>query len=419
MTLAEIRTMKQSCRAKIEDFLGRTASRDLSTEENQMFNDLKVEGERLASLESRYAVLESFDKTLAATAPAFTAPAPAVVTPKTTYVGKGRLARAMASATQAERAEVEAFAHYIGGDKKALADLTPSGDGGVFLPSLVANVIARDYQALTPVRDVATVWATDNGNPTTFPVISDSEDAVILSAAADTGADDEVTGDHPPTDITGPTLGAFKFSSKPVFVPRELLTDSGLSILDETLSALLARIARTQNTKFTSGTGTNEPTGFMTTATAFSAGATTTVLDLDIALDLAYSVPVLYRAGASYMMSDTTAKWLRKLKTGLSGDKRQLWADADATKGTPATLHGYPVVINNAMSSVTTTGTFAGVSPVAFGDFRRFVIRDAERGVPYVYRYSVPAKDGSAVLALQRSDSKLTVPVAISKVTVS
>ena len=61
MTLAEIRTMRQTCRAKLEDLIGRTSSREMSTEENQMFTDLKSEGERLGSLESRYAVLESFD----------------------------------------------------------------------------------------------------------------------------------------------------------------------------------------------------------------------------------------------------------------------------------------------------------------------------------------------------------------------
>jgi len=62
MTLAEIRTMRQTCRAKLEDLIGRTSSREMSTEENQLFADLKAEGERLGSLESRYAVLESFDK---------------------------------------------------------------------------------------------------------------------------------------------------------------------------------------------------------------------------------------------------------------------------------------------------------------------------------------------------------------------
>lgn len=62
MTLQEIRTLRQTCRAKLEDLIGRTSSREMSTEENQMFTDLKSEGERLGSLESRYAVLESFDK---------------------------------------------------------------------------------------------------------------------------------------------------------------------------------------------------------------------------------------------------------------------------------------------------------------------------------------------------------------------
>jgi len=62
MTLAEIKNLRTVCRAKMEDLLGRTSSREMSTEENQMFADLKAEGERLASLESRYAVLESFDK---------------------------------------------------------------------------------------------------------------------------------------------------------------------------------------------------------------------------------------------------------------------------------------------------------------------------------------------------------------------
>lgn len=66
MTLAEVRTMRQTCRAKLEDLIRRTSSREMSTEENQMFNDLKAEGERLASVESRYAVLESFDKGTAA-----------------------------------------------------------------------------------------------------------------------------------------------------------------------------------------------------------------------------------------------------------------------------------------------------------------------------------------------------------------
>ena len=184
---------------------------------------------------------------------------------------------------------------------------------------------------------------------------------------------------------------------------------------------MLARIIRTQNLKYTKGAGTTEPTGFLHDATAYAAGAV--ALDLDIALDLAYSVPALYRPNGIYMASDLTIKYLRKLKTGLSGDKRSLWKDVfeegNATLGTPAKLHGYPILVNNDMDSVATDGTFAGVNPLVFGDFKRFVIRDAERGTPFVYNYQVPAKDGSAVIAFQRSDSKLIVPTAISKLSVA
>lgn len=317
--------------------------------------------------------------------------------------------------------QVNAFARYLGGDVTALADLTPSGDGGVFIPTLVAGVVARNIAAFTPVHDNCTVWPTLTGEPTKFPVVSDSEDAEILLPAAATGADATVSGDTPPTEITGPEMGAWKFSSKPVFVPRETITDSTLAVLDQVLYALLARIARTQNLKYTKGTGTGEPTGFLHDATAYAAGAV--ALDLDVALDLAYSVPPLYRPNGIYMASDTTIKFLRKLKTGLSGDKRALWKDAfeegNATLGTPAKLHGYPIIVNNDMDSVSSDGTFASVSPLVFGDFKRFVVRDAEQGSPYIYRYVVPAKDGGAVIAFQRSDSKLIVPAAISKLVVS
>lgn len=62
MNLQEIRALKMTARAKVEDLLSRTASREMSGEEKQMLADLQSEGERLTGLEGRYAVLESFDK---------------------------------------------------------------------------------------------------------------------------------------------------------------------------------------------------------------------------------------------------------------------------------------------------------------------------------------------------------------------
>lgn len=395
--------------------------RDLSENEKSAFDRHMAEVSRLDSLikpmeerstiRNAFPTPESFLTTGATQQPSGAVPLGKQIT----------LMEALKSAPPQEVEKVKAFARYIGGDISALADLTPAGDGGVFIPTTVAGVVQRNYAAFTPVHDYCRVWPTQDGAPERFPVVSDEEDAEILLPAAATGADATVSGDTPPTDVTGPLMGAHKFSSKPVFVPRETITDSTLNVLDEILGALFARILRTQNAKYTKGTGTGEPEGFSKNATPYAAGAV--ALDLDVALDLAYSVPALYRPNGIYMASDTTIKYLRKLKTGLAGDKRALWKDAfeegNATLGTPAKLHGYPIIVNNDMDSVAADGTFAGVSPLAFGDFKRFVVRDAEFGTPYVYRYPVPAKDGGAVIAFQRSDSKLLVPTAISKLVVA
>lgn len=323
----------------------------------------------------------------------------------------------LARANAQEREQITNLIGYLSGQITAGADLKPSGDGGVLIPSFVLPGLERNYMAFAPVVSVARIWGTETGADTTFPVLSDSEDAEQVDAAALTGADHVVTGDTPPTDLTGPKMSAYKLSSKPVFVPRETFTDSPINIIDEVVGALLARIIRLENTRYTKGTGVGQAEGFLTNCAHHAAGAV--ALDLDIALDLAYAVPALYRPNGVYMMSDTTAKYLRKLKTGLAGDKRQLWADADATKGTPASLHGYPVVINNDMDDVAADGTFAAKSPLAFGDYSKFVVRKAEQGQPYAYRYGVPARDGSAVILFRRSDSKLLVPEAICKLTVA
>lgn len=325
-------------------------------------------------------------------------------------------------ATPAQREQINSIGSYlIGRGFEASADLTPSGDGGVVIPSFVVPALERNYAQFAPVVGVARIWATETGADVTFPVLSDSESAEQVASAASTGADATVSGDTPPTALTGPTLKAYKVSSKPVFVPRETFTDSPVDIVSEIIGALLARIIRFENLKYTKGNGTTEAEGFLTNCATFATGAV--ALDLDIALDLAYDVPALYRPSGVYMASDTTIKYLRSLKTGLSGDKRALWKEAfeegNATLGTPARLHGYPIIVNNDMDSVASDGTFAGVSPLAFGDFSRFLVRKAENNQPFAYRYPVPAKDGSAAILFRRSDSKLLVPEAISKIVVS
>jgi HK97 family phage major capsid protein len=331
------------------------------------------------------------------------------------------LRSAFKNASAEEQEEIKELASYLKGRSiQAAANLTPGSDGGLLIPSFVQSVLERNYAAFSPVVNVCRLFGTDTGADTVFPVLSDSESAVQLDAAAATGADATVSGDTPPTELTGPTLKAYKISSKPVYIPRETQTDTDIDIVSEVIGALLARIIRFENLRYTRGTGVAQAQGFLSACSIFEHSSGT--LDLDVAMDLAYSVPALYRPNGSFMASDATIKYLRKLKTGISGDKRQLWAfqDANAVDGTPALLHSYPIYVNNDMSDVASDGSFGGSysSVLAFGDFRKFVVRQAENNSPYLYRYPVPAKDGSAVILFRRSDSKLLVPEAIAKLTV-
>jgi HK97 family phage major capsid protein len=326
-------------------------------------------------------------------------------------------------ASPEEMDQIKDLAAYLRGrNPQALANLTPGSDGGLLIPTYVQAAIERNYSQFSPVANIARLFQTDTGAPTVFPVLSDSESAVQIDPAAVTGADNSVSGDTPPTELTGPTLHAYKISSKPVFVPRETITDSDVDLVNEVFGALMARIIRYENLRYTRGNGVNQAEGFLANCSIHEQSSGT--LDLDIALDLAYSVPALYRPNGSYMASDATIKYLRKLKTGIAGDKRSLWKDAfeegNATLGTPARLHGYPIYVNNDLSDVNSDGTFGGSysSPLVFGDFKKFVVRQAENNGPFTYLYPVPARDGRAVIVFRRSDSKLLVPEAIAKLSV-
>jgi HK97 family phage major capsid protein len=91
---------------------------------------------------------------------------------------------------------------------------------------------------------------------------------------------------------------------------------------------------------------------------------------MDEIIELVHSVDVSYRSAAyncGFMLSDTVAKYLRKLK---DSDGRYLWQDSPIF-GQPATLLGWPVTINNAMSaSIATTE-----KTVLFGALAKFRIR--------------------------------------------
>jgi HK97 family phage major capsid protein len=94
-----------------------------------------------------------------------------------------------------------------------------------------------------------------------------------------------------------------------------------------------------------------------------------TAITADELMDLYHALPYMYRQNAVWMMNDTTAAQLRKLREdGASGN--YLWQPG-LLAGQPDTLLGRPVYTNNSMDTPA-----AGKKVVLFGDLSYYWISD-------------------------------------------
>ena len=136
----------------------------------------------------------------------------------------------------------------------------------------------------------------------------------------------------------------------------------------------------------------------------------------DSLIDLAHSVPAQYRSGGAYMMSDTIAKTVRKLK---GGDGQYLWKNpenySDIRDGMPSTIYGFPVYINNTME----TAPAAGETFAIFGNFGYYEIYDRDGG-PQVFidPYGLSTALTTRVVVSHRTYGKCTNLDAFARLTI-
>ena len=85
----------------------------------------------------------------------------------------------------------------------------------------------------------------------------------------------------------------------------------------------------------------------------------------------------------------------------LDGDNRPLWLPS-IREGLPATLHGYPLVVNGHMDAVA-----AGKIPVLFGNFSYYGIRTVSNVELFRFQDSrTMQKNSVEILAFSRRDGR-------------
>lgn len=240
--------------------------------------------------------------------------------------------------------------------------------GGYLVPEGFRRQIVETMKDYGAVQEVAQVITTSTGAPLPWPTNNDTGNVGALLAENTQVAEQDLT-------LGTATLDAYKYTSKLVRVSLEFLQDVDWIDSEAFLARKFAeRIGRITNQHFTTGTGTAQPDGIVTSAVSGVTAAGVAAITGDELIDLVHSVDPAYRRSprARFMLSDTALKILRKLK---DGNNMYLW-QPNVQAGVAASLFGYPYVINQDMAVPAT-----GVKSVLFGDFfAGYVIRQV-RGI--------------------------------------
>lgn len=251
--------------------------------------------------------------------------------------------------------------------RAAMSTGTPA-EGGYTVASEYFRQLTEAMKAFGGIRQAASIIQTGTGAAMNFPA---------TDATAEIG---EQVGENAAvalgeTTFSNLALNVYKYSSKKIAVPFELIQDSMFDIEGYINRLLAIRLGRITSQRFTTGTGSSQPNGIVTASTVGKTGTTgqTATVIYDDLVDLEHSVDPLYRAGGSvgFMMHDSSLKVVRKLKDSQGRPIFVPGYEQGNPGGAPDRLLNRPIFINQDMATMA-----ANAKSILFGDFSRYVIRE-------------------------------------------
>jgi len=232
-------------------------------------------------------------------------------------------------------------------------------DGGMMVPTIMANmIIARLFES-DPVRQLAMAESITSGS---------------LEIPVDW---DEMSSGWEEETVTGAETATANMNKKRVTIftqyARPRATQTFLEDAAINVEAWLARkigekLARVEGAAFVSGTGVGQPRGFLTYSTGTAYGTVEQVsmgaaaaLTADGFKAIKFSLIEQYMERATWLMNRTTVLAAVKLK---DGQGQYLWQPG-MTQGTPSTIEGLPLRMSTTMPVVA-----ANALSVALADWK-------------------------------------------------
>jgi len=269
--------------------------------------------------------------------------------------------------------------------------------GGYLVPDEFRKELIVALEEENVIRGLATVFTTTSG-VMTIPVNSAHGSASWKSEESAYSTSDETFAEV--------TLNAYKGTAL-IKVSEELLNDSAFPVESFIASEFGRRFGKLEEEAFISGDGSGKPTGIFNGSAVGATASATNAITADEIMDVYHSLKRPYRSNAVWIMKDSTVKMLRKLVTGVSGDKTYLWQPG-LQAGEPDKLLGRPVVVSEFAPAATT-----GLKPVVFGDPRYYYIGDRQAMSMQRLNELYAANGHVGFRQFRRTDGKLSLAEAV------
>lgn len=243
-----------------------------------------------------------------------------------------------------------------------------STSGSLVVPTSMAHaVVEKLEESIAAFRMGCTQLVTTSGENLKLPTVS--------THAVGT----QVSGQGVAFAGTDPVFGSVDLNTykygQLVAVSSELIEDSAVDIaawLGRDLGYALGRVV---DADLIAGTGSGEPTGFSILAgsgtnTPIKSGGSLIFPPIEKWVDLAYSVNDAARENAVWLLRDSVAGSLRKIRADAGGTTGQFMWQPSAIAGQPDLFLGHPV-----FTDVNCAAAGSDARLATFGDPREYVVR--------------------------------------------
>jgi len=270
-------------------------------------------------------------------------------------------------------------------------------EGGYIVPTEFDTMLIEALQDINDFRSYVDVIST--GSDRNLPVESSLGSATWTAEEAAYTESDAAFGQ---VVLSSHKLGTI------VKVSEELLADAFFDVEGYLARNFGKRFGLAEEAAIVNGDGSGKPTGLVQGASAGVTAASNAAVTADEMIDMFHSLGRPYRGNGTWVMNDSTAKLIRKLK---DGNSQYLWQPG-LQAGQPDMILGRPVVASTDMPAVATTAV-----SVLFGDLSYYTL--AERGGRNVQRLNeLYAANGQVGFrGWERLDGKLTLAESVKKLT--